>query len=171
MEHLLNNCPISEEIWNQATQLMRRTKRANNNIINTIRDWGPESYKSPILNRTWQLLPGFIVWKLWKERNICIFHSQTSPPTHLWTTILSHLQETLQLHTWTQEDFPTDPGELSILNSWGFSLSISTLPLQSPLKEKAFSPSTWLPPPSDFHKVNFDGASKGNPGISGYGGS
>jgi hypothetical protein len=41
MEHLLNNCPLSEEIWNQATQLMRRTKRVKNNIISTIRDWGP----------------------------------------------------------------------------------------------------------------------------------
>ena len=31
------------------------------------------------------------------------------------------------------------------------------------------SPSAWLPPPSKFHKVNFNGASKGNPGNSGYG--
>jgi hypothetical protein len=28
MEHLLNNSILSEEIWNQATQLMRRTNRS-----------------------------------------------------------------------------------------------------------------------------------------------
>jgi hypothetical protein len=56
MEHLLNNCPLSENIWNQATQLMRRTKRVKNNIISTIRDWGSGSFKSPILNRTWTTL-------------------------------------------------------------------------------------------------------------------
>jgi ribonuclease HI len=170
MEHLLNNCPLSENIWNQATQLMRRTKRVKNNIISTIRDWGSGSFKSPILNRTWQLLPGFIVWQLWKERNRRIFHSQPSPPTLLWNTILLHLQETLQLQLWTKEDFPTDPGELSLLNSWGFSFSHSTPPQQPPLNSKSLSPSKWLPPPPPgFHKVNFDGASKGNPGHSGYG--
>jgi hypothetical protein len=131
MEHLLNNCPLSENIWNQATQFIRRTKRVKNNIISTIRDWGSGSFKIPILNRTWQLLPGFIVWQLWKERNRRIFHSQPSPPTLLWNTILLHLQETLQLQLWTKEDFPTDPGELSLLNSWGFSLAHST-PLSNP---------------------------------------
>jgi hypothetical protein len=80
MEHLLNNCILSEEIWNQATQLMRRTKRVKDSIMSTIRGWGTDSYKIPILNRTWQLLPGFIVWQLWKERNKRIFHSQPSQP-------------------------------------------------------------------------------------------
>jgi hypothetical protein len=120
MEHLLNNCLLSENIWNQATQLMRRTNRVKNSIISTIREWGSGPFKSPILNRAWKLLPGFIVWQIWKERNKRIFHSQPSPPTLLWNTILLHLQETLQLHSWFKEDFPTDPGELSILNSWGF---------------------------------------------------
>jgi ribonuclease HI len=31
------------------------------------------------------------------------------------------------------------------------------------------SPSLWSPPPKDFLKLNFDGASKGNPGDAGYG--
>jgi ribonuclease HI len=81
-----------------------------------------------------------------------------------------HIQEILQLHTWTQEDFPTDISELSILNPWGFSLSLSSLPLQSPPKAMASSPYAWIHlPPFNFHKVNFDGTSKRNPGNSGYG--
>jgi hypothetical protein len=98
------------------------------------------------LNRAWQLLPGFIVWKLWKERNKRIFHSQPSPPTLLWNTILLHLKETLQLHLWIKEYFPADPGEISILNSWGFPFSHSTPPHQPPLIPKSLSPSKWLPP-------------------------
>jgi len=64
MEHLLNNNPFSEKIWNQATLFMRRTKWFKNNIISTIRDWGSGSFKSPILNKTLNLLQGFIVWQL-----------------------------------------------------------------------------------------------------------
>jgi hypothetical protein len=79
MEHLLNNCTISVEIWDHATQLLRRTNRDKGNIINTIRNWGSGPYKSQLLNRIWQLLPGFIVWQLWKERNRRVFHSQPSP--------------------------------------------------------------------------------------------
>jgi len=148
MYNLLNKCPLSDNIWNQATQFMRRTKRVKNNIIRTIRDWGFRSFKSPILNITWQLLPRFIVWQLWKERNRRIFHSHPSPPTLLWNTILLHLHETLQLQLWTQEDFSTDPGELSLLNSWGFSFAHSAPPQHPPLNSKSLSPSKWLPPPA-----------------------
>jgi hypothetical protein len=69
-----------------------------------------------------------------------------------------------------QGKLPHQPGELSLLNSWGFSFAHSTPPQQLPLISKSLSPSKWHPrPPSGFHKVNFDGASKGNPGHSGYG--
>jgi hypothetical protein len=43
--HILTNCTLSEEIWNQDTQLMRRTKWVKDNIMSTIRGWGTESYK------------------------------------------------------------------------------------------------------------------------------
>jgi ribonuclease HI len=33
-----------------------------------------------------------------------------------------------------------------------------------------FSPDHWCPPPIGFLKLNFDGASKGNPGPVGFGG-
>jgi hypothetical protein len=69
MEHLLNQCSFSVEIWDQVSQIMRKTNRARDNIISTIENWGSTTFNNPILNRIWQLLLGFVVWKIWKERN------------------------------------------------------------------------------------------------------
>jgi hypothetical protein len=80
MEHIINQCPFSELIWDHASKHMRRTRRERNNIINTIKNWGNRSFQNPILNKIWKILLGFIVWLLWKERNRFIFYSQDSPP-------------------------------------------------------------------------------------------
>jgi hypothetical protein len=45
MEHLLNSCAISADIWDHATQHLWRTHRDQGSIINTIRNWGSGPYK------------------------------------------------------------------------------------------------------------------------------
>jgi hypothetical protein len=89
MEHILNQCNHSESIWDMAAQLMRRSNRNRANIVSTIENWDLISYQNPILDRIWQLLPGFLVWQVWKERNKIIFHSTSSPPHSTWTRILN----------------------------------------------------------------------------------
>jgi hypothetical protein len=61
MEHLLNQCPLSGEIWDQVAQIMRRSNRNRDSIINTIENWGSNVYQNPILNIIWKLLPGFTI--------------------------------------------------------------------------------------------------------------
>jgi ribonuclease HI len=58
------------------------------------------------------------------------------------------------------------PNELPILRFWSPSSSPQT---PSPPTPTHKSPTSWFPPPKDFIKLNFDGASKGNPGPAGYG--
>jgi hypothetical protein len=96
---------------------------------------GNKAYKNPILNRIWQLLPGFIVWKIWKERNRCIFHSQTSTPSSIWSNIFGNIQETIHAQLWTQEDLSCEPQETLILSSWKLNLHntpLSTTPFPTP---------------------------------------
>jgi hypothetical protein len=59
MEHILNQCPFSAEIWDQVAQIMRKMDRARESIIHTIENWGLTTFHNPILNRIWQLLPRF----------------------------------------------------------------------------------------------------------------
>jgi hypothetical protein len=40
IEHLFNQCSICGEIWDQASQIMRKTNRERDNIIKTIENWG-----------------------------------------------------------------------------------------------------------------------------------
>jgi hypothetical protein len=77
-EHLLNQCDFSLQIWEHVTHSMYTSDRDPNNIKNTIEKWRNQAFKNPILNRIWKLLPGFIVWKLWKERNRRIFQTTST---------------------------------------------------------------------------------------------
>jgi hypothetical protein len=58
--------------------------------------------------------------------------------------------------------------ECLILNSWQLNLPpLPTSPSTSVSRNP--SPTHWEAPHSRYHKLNFDGASKGNPGPVGYG--
>jgi hypothetical protein len=56
----------------------------------TIEHWDAITFNNPILNYIWQLLPGFILWQIWKERNKRIFHSKESTPELTWNRVASH---------------------------------------------------------------------------------
>jgi len=76
--------------------------------------------------------------------------------------------ETLHLRKWSNADVACSPSELPILQHWTPLPSPQTSPLPSPTSPPR-RPSRWDPPPEDFIKINFDGASKGNPGPARYG--
>eukprot|EP00253_Pinus_taeda_P021755 PITA_21755 len=88
----------------------------------------------------------------------------------LWQIIPGiNLQETLSIKGWSQEDMPSNNKEQAICNNW--QLQITTPKTQGTLTTKRKNSLTqWTPPPKNMYLLNFDGASKGNPGITGYGG-
>ena len=71
--------------------------RNKDNIVSTIKNWGLITYQSPILDHIWKLLPGFIIWKIWKERNKIFFHSHSSPPVTTWEKSLLSFRKPLEL--------------------------------------------------------------------------
>jgi ribonuclease HI len=167
MEHLFNRCHYSQWIWDQGSQAMHRSNRNRNNIRDTLENWDSLSYKNPILARIWKILPGFTLWKIWKERNKIIFHSKASTPALTWEIIAMLIRETIRSKPWTSEDLKC---------SLGGAMHFPKLAAQSEqsshvnvTNHQPSSPTTWSPPPIGFIKINFDGASKGNPGPAGFG--
>jgi hypothetical protein len=146
---------------------MRRSNQNRGSIRDTIENWDSITYNNPILNYIWQLLPGFILWQIWKERNKRIFHSKESTPELTWGKIAMLIKETVRSKNWQPKDKECNQEEQCTLQRWQLRL-INQLVIKAP-KSQNISPTTWTPPPTGFIKINFDGASKGNPGPAGYG--
>ena len=168
MNHILNSCHYIAQIWDQAALIMRTSDRHRDSILETIANWRDHAFHSPLLNRIWQLLPGFILWKTWKERNKRLFRSISLLWQQCWHQCHRNILETLHLQNWSDTDLTNTPSELSILRHWTPLPSLQDLP-SSPLTPPSSSSYFWSPLPEDFIKLNFDGASKGNPGAAGFG--
>jgi ribonuclease HI len=168
MNHLLNSCSYTAQLWDQLAIIMRTTDRQRESIIETIAEWRDHAFHSPLLNRIWQLLPGFILWQVWKERNRRVFRNLSQPWQSCWQQCRNHVLETISLQHWSDDTGSCAPSELLILQQWQ-PLPFSPPSTPSPPPLVAVSPSSWSPPPYPFIKLNFDGASKGNPGAAGYG--
>jgi ribonuclease HI len=166
-EHLFNGCHYSQAIWDQGAQIMRRSNQNRGSIRDTIENWDSITYNNPILNYIWRLLPGFILWQIWKERNKHIFHSKDSPAESTWDKAATLIKETIRSKHWQPKDKDCNREESLILQSWQLNLKDSVA-IRAP-KNRFPSPTTWTPPPNGFIKINFDGASKGNPRPAGYG--
>ena len=85
--------------------------------------------------------------------------------------IHAHITKTLWITKWSSMDLRASLKETLILRNWG----IQSIPaFVGAILEQIGginNPEAWEPPPSNMFKLNFDGASKGNPGLAGFGGA
>jgi len=65
--HLMQLCPFSRILWEKVTFRCQKEGRKIGDLNNTIRNWPQAPYQSNILNTLWQIIPGIVMWNLWKE--------------------------------------------------------------------------------------------------------
>eukprot|EP00253_Pinus_taeda_P016597 PITA_16597 len=82
--HLMETCPLATQLWNQIDRCNQRLGNRQGDIANLLRTWPKLPYQSPLLNALWTLIPGFLYWTLWKERNNRVFNNRNGPPDILW---------------------------------------------------------------------------------------
>eukprot|EP00253_Pinus_taeda_P036591 PITA_36591 len=168
--HLMHLCPLSRRIWEKVSFRCQKNVRIQGDINNTLRSWPQQPYQCNILNSLWQIIPGTVMWNIWKERNWRVFKDQALDLEQVWTIIKQNLQETLSIKGWSHEDLPSNNQEQAIWNNWQFQITSLKSAQGTSVTKRKKTLTNWTHPPNNTYLLNFDGASKGNPGITGYGG-
>lgn len=166
--HLMQTCQTGRKLWEKAVFRCQKEGRVQGDIKATLCKWEQPPFQSNLLNAFWQLIPGLLMWNIWKERNSRIFKNQSLPLVQIWTKIHQNLVETLSIREWHAEDFPITPQEKTIWDNWGIQINQMVARTKNSAMQGS-EPNIWLPPPINMFQLNFDGASKGNPGKAGYG--
>lgn len=84
MDHLLNQCNWASRMWREGMESFQQTRQVPGSIQDIIISWENKSFKNPIVKRLWDLLPGFMAWSIWKERNGQIFEGKTHSSDEIW---------------------------------------------------------------------------------------
>jgi hypothetical protein len=177
-DHLLLNCNYSKEVWKQmiGPHLITRFPTDVTSLLLQWDSMGPFADKKK--NQThwiWGLLPKLALWSLWLERNHRIFRDNLLREDRLVTKIqvtmgemATHLSPIVKLHNLDEDQ-----------RNWIAQFNVPDLgcpPRTHPNKE----PWEVREKGNDFVNckckiktliLHFDGASKGNPGPSGGGGT
>lgn len=107
---------------------------------------------------------------IWKERNRQIFQGRKLTKEKIRDREIQLLRETILGEDWCAEDWKTDFTGNNILKKLNLSYEM-TRQNQSNRQSKGNQASEKFKyPKPNFIKLNFDGASKGNPGQAGFGG-
>ena len=165
----MHSCYLACKLWEKFSFRCQKEGRIHGDIIATVHNWDWNPYQRKILNFLWKLIPGFLMWTIWKERRRRIFKDHSSPLENHWKIIFQNIKETLLLQTWHEEDLPSLPQEQNIWANWNLQWNQEPL-TKGTTPSKGSTPGKWLPPPKHMFQLNFDGASKRNPGSAGFGG-
>jgi hypothetical protein len=104
-----------------------------------------------------------IIWEIWKERNRRIFRNESRPEEKLKETIISMIRETVQSHNCQTGRVQLTDQDSQILEVFHLKYGCNRSQVRQ-LSKLQEGERNWKPPPAGSIKLNFDEASKGNPG-------
>eukprot|EP00253_Pinus_taeda_P023451 PITA_23451 len=169
MNHLLNSCEWASQLWLWMEAILEDTDRNRDSIQETITNWRKHFSRMNSVSSIWNCIPGFVTWTIWKERNRRVFTHETRSIDYAKESILINVRQLVQTKCkFDPTDKPTGK-DLRILKTFQLEAYSSCLPGGHNARTSSQT-HNWQPPPEACLKLNFDGASRGNPGIAGIGG-
>eukprot|EP00253_Pinus_taeda_P034939 PITA_34939 len=169
-DHLLLHCPFAKTLWIRSKRTFGKPENVPCDFKEVVFQWNTEAFQCQVVRRAWELISGFSLWMIWKERNRRIFQNSAMEPEVIWGKTIQILRETILADKWDGEDWKANPTEEEILNRLKLKFEMVFHKQNSPHPMRANSPDKFYYPKDHFIKLNFDGASKENPGDAGFGG-
>ncbi|GLJ11561.1 hypothetical protein SUGI_0171160 [Cryptomeria japonica] len=114
----------------------------------------------------WVVSPALLVWHIWKERNRRFFNEEALSYDSLIPKIKGAIEEVFNVKVVGRKYCSYSSWDKEMERHWNLT-KISGYKLMDKKQNK--DRVVWSPPTTGNIKVNFDGASCGNPGKSGYG--
>lgn len=105
------------------------------------------------------MIPGMILWRVWKARNVAKFENMKMLTSD---SIITNVREAIQ-HVYRAFNLKLKQGKTSLKATKFY--DFASVPY-----EEIVTLVHWLPPSRNCFKLNSDGACKNNPGLSGAGG-
>eukprot|EP00253_Pinus_taeda_P011910 PITA_11910 len=114
--HLLINCPFTKTLWINTKRTFGKPENAPREFNEVVFQWNKEIFQCKVVRRAWDLISGFILWMIWKERNRRIFQNSAKEPEVIWGKAIKLLRETILVDKWVGEDWKANQVEEEILN-------------------------------------------------------
>lgn len=169
-DHLFINCLYTRKLWLDTKKTFSKSEQTPGDIKTIIFQWHKEKFQCKVVCRAWNLIASFVLWMAWKERNRRIFQDKTKNVKKVWERAINLMRETILSEKWDKKDWKTNPVEEKILFNLNLSFEMVYQKQEKETEVKDPSPDKFRYPEEIFIKLNLDGASKGNPGNSGFGG-
>lgn len=161
MNHIFIHCPFVQPIWAMFFQHQGLNWVFLEEIQDCFRSWYCNAKKLTIRN-LWKFSFPHILWGIQKERNNRIFRNDVNPSKVVWAKIKHNFVENVM----DRRDHDCNSKEdFDIIKCWNIPTHIDINTNQLKIRICC-----WSFPPNDYIKANFNGAAKGNPEPTGYGG-
>ncbi|XP_059078037.1 uncharacterized protein LOC131876615 [Cryptomeria japonica] len=169
MDHLFLLCPFASNCWYWLFDMLGWSSSLCPNLLSQFMSW-PLLFPSSFYSSLWVVAPSLLIWNLWLERNSRIFKHKSSSLTVIIGKVQASISEVVLAFIHRNLDHLRSFSHWDNWVTWRWSLlhlmpshGVITDGVSSTLKRKM---AKWSPPLFPSFKLQFDGASKGNPGRS-----
>ncbi|XP_059077111.1 uncharacterized protein LOC131876235 [Cryptomeria japonica] len=126
----------------------------------------PSSTKKSKWSILWVVSLALLVWHIWKERNQRVFNGEALSYDILIPKIEGAIKEVINVKVVGRKYCTYSSWDKQMERLWNLTKNSGYKLME---KKQNRDSIVWFPPLAGNLKVNFDGASQGNPGKSGYG--
>lgn len=162
--HFLFNCSFASSCWEWFFDMIEYNSARNEKLLDFMSAW-PLYFKSK-WGDLWLVGPSMIVWHIWKERNRRIFREEYHSREETIKSIKTTIEEVVSGNIRKKRIIFYNACDKKMEKRWAFK-ELTKVRIADKAKDR--KKVRWIAPKKDWTKLNFDGASRGNPGKVGYG--